>query len=63
MHEFRVSIRLGKMACKVSWGTRRLKVYMHETMIIMGGIIATIGIYKRHGNYDEGLRFNPNLTF
>ena len=27
---------------KASWGTRKLKVCMHETMIIMGGIMATI---------------------
>ena len=26
---------------KVSWGTRKLKVCMYETMIIMGGMIAT----------------------
>ena len=25
---------------KVSWGTRKLKVCMYETMIIMGGMIA-----------------------
>ena len=29
---------------KVSWGTRRLKVCMHEAMIIMGGMIATTGM-------------------
>ena len=27
---------------KVSWGTRKLKVCMHKTMIIMGGMMATI---------------------
>ena len=27
---------------KVSWGTRILKVRMHETMIIMRGMISTI---------------------
>ena len=31
--------RLGNL--KVSWGTRKLKVCMYETMIIMGGMIAT----------------------
>ena len=29
---------------KVSWGTRKLKVCMHKTMIIMGGMITTIGM-------------------
>ena len=24
---------------KISWGTRRLKVCMHDTMITMGGIV------------------------
>ena len=27
---------------KVSWGTRKLKVCIHKTMIIMGGVMATI---------------------
>ena len=27
---------------KVSWATRRLKVCMHKTMIIIGGMISTI---------------------
>ena len=31
--------RLGNL--KVSWGTRKLKACMYETMIIMGGMIAT----------------------
>ena len=37
---------------------------MHETMIIMGGMMAITQnnyYYGRRGNYDEGLRFNPKL--
>ena len=27
---------------KVFWGTRKLKVFVYKTMIIMGGMMATI---------------------
>ena len=49
---------------KTSWDIRRLKVCMHETMILMGAMIPTTGmkISMRHGNYAEGLRFNPKLN-
>ena len=51
---------------KVSWSTRKLKVCMHETMIIMGCMIATTGMkitMRGMVTKMKGLDSIQNLTF